>query len=74
VYNKYRTTIDNFVFNHFEVNENICTKSGLIESLKTYYEQFHIRQHNYNIFDSTPTSFIINNSIFDKNYKTFLKR
>ena len=26
------------LFNHFEVNSGICTKSGLVRTLKKYYE------------------------------------
>lgn len=36
------------LFNHFEVNSGICTKSGLVRTLKKYYEnQKEARACNY---------------------------
>lgn len=56
------------LFNHFEVNSGICTKSGLVRTLKKYYEnQKEARASNYSIFDSTPTTFLVTTSRADDN-------
>ena len=48
------------VFNHFEFIRGICTKTGLIRSLDTYYKNnFDFRLHNYTVFDTTPTTFLV---------------
>lgn len=49
-----------FVFNHFEVIHGICTKTNLIKSLRTYYENNELaKAANYSIFDSTPTTYVM---------------
>ena len=49
------------MFNHFEVINGICTKTQLIKSLRNYYESNEeAKAANYSIFDSTPTTFVIN--------------
>ena len=34
-----------FIFNHFETIRGICTKTGLIRSLKMYYKQNEVLNH-----------------------------
>ena len=49
-----------FFFNHFEVTRGICTKTGLIRTLKAYYEDHEAAKHaGYSVFDTTPTTFVI---------------
>lgn len=58
--NRLRDGGDLFVFNHFEVLKGICTKSGLIRSLRSYYENSkEARAAGYTVFDTTPTTFLI---------------
>lgn len=46
--------------NHFENNRGICTKTGLIRSLQSYYTTHEPAvRANYTIFDTTPTTFVI---------------
>lgn len=46
--------------NHFESTRGITTKTGLIRSLQTYYNASEAaKQAGYNVFDTTPTTFII---------------
>lgn len=48
------------VLNHFECLKSIGTKSGLIRSLKQYYyTNQHAKMCGYSIFDSTPTTFLV---------------
>ena len=52
--------MDTVVFNHLEQNWTLCTKTGLIRSLKKYYRNnVHSLQNNYTAWDSIPTSFIV---------------
>ncbi len=63
------------IFNHFEVLRGICTKSGLIKSLRTYYEQHpEAIASNYSVFDSTPTSFVVSLSKGDSSLNSFVYR
>lgn len=51
----------NVLLNHFENNSLICTKSGLVRSLKHYYSHENaIYEQNYHVFETIPTTFIIN--------------
>lgn len=56
------------IFNHFEVLRGICTKSGLIKSLKNYYEyNKEAKAAGYSVFESTPTTFLISLANKDEN-------
>ena len=49
-----------FYFNHFEVTRGICTKTGLIRTLKAFYEDnMAAKKAGYSVFDTTPTTFVI---------------
>ena len=49
--------------NHLEGHREITTKTGLIRSLKVYYDyNKHFGENGYQIFDTTPTSFIISSN------------
>lgn len=70
------------VFNHLERIKGVSTKTGLIESLKTYYDKlsdagkklsiiFNIVRIGYNVFDSTPTTYILTSLLEGADYKAF---
>lgn len=48
------------IYNHFEYLKGLCTKSGLIRSLTEYYDlNREARAAKYTVFDTTPTTFLI---------------
>ena len=56
------------VFNHFEHIKWISTKTGLIDTLKEYYENNpEAAKIGYEVFDTTPTTFIADPN--DKSWK-----
>lgn len=66
---------DLLVFNHFEVLRDICTKSGLICSLEHYYKHNkEARAANYTIFDTTPTTYLVNLGLSDTGLNPFINR
>jgi hypothetical protein len=57
------------------VLKNITTKSGLIRSLKQYYRQNqNSKNHNYNEFDTTPTTFLVQAKVHDDNMNELIIR
>ncbi|CAI2376878.1 unnamed protein product [Moneuplotes crassus] len=60
------------VFNHLEKIKGISTKTGLVGSLKRYYERCpEAAKMKYNVFDSTPTTFIISPNLDGDDFKMF---
>jgi hypothetical protein len=56
------------IFNHFEALRGICTKSGLIRSLKHYYETHkEAKSAGYAVFDTTPTTYLVTLSNYEEN-------
>ncbi len=52
-----------FLFNHFEILRGLCTKTGLIRSLKQFYKSNQeALQCGYQVFDSTPTTFLVSSN------------
>ena len=52
--------VNTLVYNHFEVLKSIGSKSGLIRSLtQYYYTNSMAKLHNYTVFDTTPTTFLV---------------
>jgi hypothetical protein len=52
-----------FIYNHFEILRGLCTKTGLIRSLKAYYKVNEAAmQACYQVFDSTPTTFLVSSN------------
>ena len=60
------------IINHFELNKILCTKSGLINTMKNYYSKYFLESKVYflkvkerliesptKIFMFTPTTFIL---------------
>jgi hypothetical protein len=79
-YDKFDTRTDTdknnpFIFNHFEVNRGICTKTGLVRSLRTYYENLPAAvAAGYTVFDSTPTTFIVSRTSDDSEITHLMNR
>eukprot|EP00347_Sterkiella_histriomuscorum_P014075 403362257 len=66
---------DKFVVNHLENIKRICTKTGLIKTLKTYYKgNAEAIDSVYSVFDSTPTSFVVSSSLDTYEYHQFVAR
>jgi len=64
-----------FIFNHFEINRGICTKTGLVRSLKAYYENSPgALAANYTVFDSTPTTFVVSRTSDDSEITQLMNR
>ena len=58
--NRLKNSSEAIIFNHFENLRGMCTKSGLVKSLKDYYKSNREAiSANYSAFDTTPTSFLI---------------
>lgn len=63
------------VLNHLENHREITTKTGLLRSLKYYYkDNLTFIENNYTLFDSTPTSFVVNTRFETDQYTQFAKR
>jgi len=78
------------VVNHLENNREITTKTGLIRSLKAYYKdniqaskyiitrilmlRLFIVENGYQVFDTTPTSFVVSSNLDTYEYHQFVKR
>jgi len=57
------------------VLKGLVTKTGLIKTLKHYYYlNDHARIANYQVFDSTPTSFLVPQSLDDSETSEFYSR
>jgi hypothetical protein len=66
----------NVLLNHFKQNKLICTKSGLVKSLRRYYTH-----HTNNaflkkslIFETMPTTFIMNSNKRSGEFQNFADR
>lgn len=62
------------VINHLENIKGICTKTGLLRSLRKFYKQAAPVSCGYSVYDSTPTSFIVLADCGDAEYQGFLQR
>jgi len=64
-----------FVVSHLENNREITTKTGLIRSLKGYYKHNQSTIDNgYQVFDTTPTTFVVSSNLDTYEYHQFVKR
>lgn len=74
--NKSKRWVKNgMVINHLENHREITTKTGLLRSLKYYYkDNITFIENNYTLFDSTPTSFVVNTRFETDQYTQFSKR
>jgi hypothetical protein len=63
------------IHNHLENHRLITTKPGLIRSLRQFYQTHEPAIHaNYNVYDSTPTTFIITAQCDDLEYHSLMSR
>lgn len=68
-------TSKELVVNHLENNREITTKTGLIRSLKAYYkDNIHAIDNGYQVFDTTPTTFVVSSNLDTYEYHQFVKR
>ena len=55
-----------------ENHRELTTKTGLIRSLKYFYkDNVSFVEHNYTVFDSTPTSFVVNSNLETYEFNQF---
>ena len=54
--------------------KGICTKTGLIKSLRRYYKQAVPTACNYSVYDSTPTTFLVLSGCNDSEYQALVNR
>lgn len=63
------------MLNHFENNNLIGSKSSLVRSLRHYYSHENsIYEQNYHVFETIPTTFIVNPNKESGDLKDFLER
>ena len=63
------------VVNHLENNREITTKTGLIRSLKAYYKEHpDAKVVRYELYDTTPTTFVVSSNLDTYEYNLFVKR
>jgi len=73
--NSTRDPEKHLIINHLDNIRGICTKDGLIYSLRRYYTASNeAKSFNYNVYDTTPTTFVVQGSCLDKEYSGFLHR
>lgn len=74
-YNENKSLERELIVNHLENHREVTTKTGLIRSLKYFYkDNVSYVEHNYTVFDSTPTSFVVNSRLESDQYNQFAKR
>ena len=74
-YIKKNDTSKEVVINHLENHRMITTKPGLVRSLKFYYkDNVPFVDAGYTVFDSTPTSFVVNSKLETHDSHQFVKR
>ena len=62
------------MINHLENIKGICTKTGLVKSLRRFYKSQVPAACNYNVYDSTPTTFLVLSDCNDPEYQAFVQR
>lgn len=63
------------VVSHLENNREITTKTGLIRSLKVFYkDNQNAIENGYQVFDTTPTTFVVSSNLDTYEYHQFVKR
>jgi len=61
------------IVNHLENLNNLCTKTGLIRSLRKFYNSLPSHK-TYEVYDSTPTTFVVLSSCQDHEFSKFAQR
>ena len=62
------------MINHIENIKGICTKTGLIKSLRRFYKLTNPSSCDYNVYDTTPTTFLVLSNCNDPEYQNFVQR
>jgi len=75
LYDKQKRIDREMVINHLEGHRQITTKPGLVRSLKFYYKDtVPFVDAGYTVFDSTPTSFVVNSRVETHDRAQFARR
>ena len=69
-----RAVRKHIVINHLENVKGICTKTGLIKSLRRFYKTPAFADAKYNVYDSTPTTFLVLPDCNDPEFQAFVTR
>ena len=72
--NKKRSKGKSIVINHLENIYGICTKTGLVKSLKKLYKSGNSVRYKYDVFDTTPTTFLVLSNCNNNDYFAFVQR
>ena len=70
----------NQIANHLEGITCLTTKTGLIKSLKHFYDTnieacpFNSGRNKYNVFNSTPTTYLVNSDCSGQEFFNFMQR
>lgn len=64
----------NIVINHLENIKGICTKTGLIKSLRRFYKSLTSASSFYAVHDTTPTTFLVLPECNDPEFQAFVQR
>ena len=67
-------TSKELIVNHLENNRELTTKTGLIRALKSYYKDQIAQTENYQVFDTTPTTFLLSSCMDTYEYHAFCNR
>ena len=63
------------VINHLENIKGICTKTGLIKSLRMFYKTaVEPQAAHYTLHDTTATTFVVLSDCLDAEYSAFVQR
>jgi len=74
-YQEANSAAKELVVNHLECHRDITTKTGLIRSLKYFYkDNSNFVENNYQVFDTTPTSFVVSAKLDTYEYHQFIAR
>lgn len=75
MFNQTKSLEHELVVNHLENHREITTKTGILRTLKYYYkDNVNFIEDNYTIFDSTPTSFVVNSKFETDQWGQFSRR
>ena len=71
----FSTGFGTMIHNHLENNREITTKTGLIRSLRNFYQSNELAiKATYHVHDTIPTSFIITAQVEDEEYRLLVNR
>lgn len=72
---KHRNISYKQIINHFQDNRSICTKPGLVRTLKEYYRNLESAlEYRYTVFETMATTFVLTAGSEDAQHYAFEKR